>query len=190
MPQVGSETTWSNVAGSRPIDAGDLGRVDLERLGFVGFLSVKYLRSLRPFAAEVPKDASGVYIAYRESDRPVSFLRHSPAGQWRGDLTMSLASLRGRWVSDSRVVYVGKAERPTTTSINSLRRRVTAYLKYGAGLNARHSGGYPTWQLRDSAELLIAWRVVSGPGAAARAERDLIEAHVARFQALPFANSI
>lgn len=191
MPPAGFGTTWCDVASSRkPSDPGDFGRADLERLGFVGFVRVKELRGLRPYAAALPRDAVGVYIAYRETDKPVSFLRDSPAGRWRGDLTLPLANLRGRWVPDSRVVYIGKAERPTPTSTNSLRKRVTAYLRYGAGSNARHSGGYPTWQLRDSADLLIAWCVIKSPRNPERFERDLIDAHVAHFEALPFANSI
>ena len=174
----------------RGIDPGDFSRSDLERLAFVGFSSVKELRRQRPCAADLPKEAVGVYIAFRETDRPVSFLRKSPAGHWRGDLTLSLADLRRRWIADSRVVYIGKADRPTPTSTNSLQQRVSAYLRFGAGSNARHSGGYPTWQLRDSADLLIAWCVVKRPRSPVRFERELLDAHVVRFGALPFANSI
>jgi hypothetical protein len=151
---------------------------------------VKKLRSLRPRDEAWPKKTAGVYLAYRESDKPVSFLRHSPAGQRRGDPTLPLASLRGGlWVPDSRVVYIGKAARPKSTSTNSLRRRVSAYLRFGAGSKASHSGGYPTWQLRDSADLLIAWCVIDPPETPACFEHDLIEAHIARFGARPFANS-
>ena len=171
-------------------DPGDFSRADLERLGFVGFASVKELRGQHPYAVAVPKDAVGVYIAYRESDWSVSFRRVSPAGQGRGGLTLPLADLRRRWIPGSRVVYIGKAEQPTPTSKNSLRKRVSAYLRFGAGWNARHSGGYPTWQLRDSADLLIAWCVIKRPRSPLRLERDLLDAHVARFGALPFANSI
>ena len=173
-----------------PVDPGGFSRADLERLGFVGFKSVKELRGQRPCAEALPKDGVGVYIAYRASDRPVSFLRASPAGQWRGDPTLPLADLRRRWIPDSRVVYIGKAERPKATSTNSLRRRVSAYLRFGAGSNARHSGGYPTWQLRDSADLLIAWCEFRRPRSPARFERHLLDAHVARFGGLPFANSV
>jgi len=63
-------------------------------------------------------------------------------------------------------VYIGKAD--LTDRGNSLRKRVSAYLRFGAGSNARHSGGYPTWQLSDSDLLLIAWRVVQPPRNAAR----------------------
>ena len=161
------------MAGRRAtLDPGDFSRSDLDRFGFVGFRSVKDLRAQRPCAADLPADAAGVYLAYRESDRAVSFLRKSPAGQWRGDLSLPLFDLRARWIADSRVVYIGKADRPTPASTNSLRTRVSAYLRFGAGSNARHAGGYPTWQLRDSASLLIAWCVVARPGVALQLERD------------------
>ena len=173
-----------------PLETGDFNRADLEGLGFVGFVSVEELRRQHPYAAAVPKDAVGVYVAYRESDGRVSLRRVNPAGRFRGDPTLPLAVLRRRWVPDSRIVYIGKAERPTATSTNSLRRRVRAYLTFGAGSNARHSGGYPTWQLRDSASLLIAWCVVERPRSPARFERRLLDAHVARFGVLPFANSV
>jgi hypothetical protein len=178
------------VAGSRTLDPGDFSRAALERLGFVGFVRVDDLRVSRPVAAPVPPDAIGVYLAFRDSDRPVSFLRSSPAGQWRGDLTLPLATLRSRWIPESRVVYIGKAERPTPRSENSLRKRVSAYIRFGAGSNARHSGGYPTWQLADSASLLIAWRVIEPPRSPSGYEGTLIDAHRQQFGAIPFANSL
>jgi hypothetical protein len=178
------------VAGSRrPVDPGDFARADLEQMGFVGFVTVRALRSKHPYAGDVPDDCVGVYVAYRESDRPVSFLRASPAGRWRGDPTLPTAALHKRWVPASRIVYIGRAERLNPTSVNSLHKRVTAYLRFGAGSNARHSGGYPTWQLRDSADLLIAWHATR-VGDSAALESALIDAHLARFGALPFGNSV
>jgi hypothetical protein len=193
MPPAGFGIMWCVVDGCRDrLDPGDFGRADLERLGFIGFATVRYLRGLHPLAAVVPDDAVGVYVAYRESDQPVSFLRHNPAGHRRAALDPSLspASLRARWVELSRVVYIGKADRPDPTSGNSLQERVRSYLRQGAGHNAGHSGGSPTWQLRDSAHLLIAWRVVAPPIVPRTYESDLIIAHVARFNARPFANTI
>ncbi len=166
---------------------GNFTRVDLERLGFSGFVSVRELRRERPVAASVPRADIGVYVAYRESERPVSFVRVSPAGRWRGDPTRPLPVLRARWVPESPIVYIGRADRRNLESENSLRDRVKAYIRFGAGSNARHSGGYPTWQLADSDRLLIAWCVTRAPRAL---ERRLVVAHQARFGALPFANSV
>ena len=178
------------MAGSRTVDPGDFSRAALERLGFEGFVRVDDLRAVRPVAAPVPRDAVGVYLTFRDSDRPVAFLRPTPAGRWRGDPTLPLATLRSLWIPESRVVYIGKAERPTPRSDNSLRKRVSAYIRFGAGSNARHSGGYPTWQLADSASLLIAWRVTEPPRTPSGYEGTLIDAHRQQFGAIPFANSL
>jgi len=145
---------------------------------------------MRPVAGQVPSDAVGVYIAYRESNKPVSFLRVSPAGRWLGDPTLPLASLRARWVLGSPVVYIGKAGRPRPGSFNNLRKRVSAYVRFGAGSNARHFGGYPTWQLADAANLLVAWRIAKPPRTPSGLEGALVAAHIRRFEALPFANAV
>jgi hypothetical protein len=64
------------VAGSRrPVEAGDFSRADLERLGFVGFVPVRELLASRPIAAAIPNDAVGVYVAFRDSAKPVAFMR-------------------------------------------------------------------------------------------------------------------
>jgi hypothetical protein len=165
-------------------------RPDLERFGFVGFVPVATLREMRPMAAVIPNDAVGVYLAYRAATQPVSFRRANPAGTWAGDPTLPIAHLRARWVAGSRVVYIGKAARPSPSSRNSLRSRIRTYIRFGAGSNARHRGGYPTWQLADSDRLLIAWLVVDAPETAERVEGRLIGAHVRRYGALPFANSV
>ena len=75
-------------------------------------------------------------MAFRTGTGPPRFRRVNPAGTWRGDPTLPLAELRRRWVEGSRVVYIGKAD--LTDSGNSLRKRVSAYLRFGAGTNARH----------------------------------------------------
>jgi hypothetical protein len=159
-------------------------------MGFRGFIRVRELLALPPRQWHVPNDAVGVYVAYRVSGEPPSFLRTSPAGQWRGDPTLPLADLRARWVAGSHVVYIGQASRPTASSKNSLRSRVRTYVRFGAGHEARHYGGYPTWQLRDAPDLLIGWLIVKPPATPASVERRLLNDHVAVYRRLPFANSI
>ena len=166
----------------------DFSRAGLEAIGFKGFVLVAALRAASPRAWPVPADEGGIYIAYRDSTRPPRFRRLNPAGTWRGDPTLPVAELRRRWVDPSSVVYIGKAD--LTTRGNHLRKRVRAYLRFGAGHNARHSGGYPTWQLQNSERVLIAWCVVKPPRLPSTFERQLLDAHVARFDALPFANSV
>jgi hypothetical protein len=87
------------------------------------------------------------------------------------------------------VIYIGKADRPSEGSLNSLRKRVSTFVRFGAGSNARHWGGYPTWQLADAAALLIAWRVARGRQTPRGLEGTLIGAHIRRFSMLPFGNT-
>ncbi len=163
-------------------------REGLERLHFDGFVPIRDLRAIPTRQWLIPATEGGLYLAFRQATGPPGFRRTNQAGTWRGDPTLPLAELRRRWVQGSPVVYIGKAD--LTDRGNSLRKRVSAYLRFGAGSNARHSGGYPTWQLVDSDRLLIAWRVVRPPKTPLGEERRLCAAHVDAFGALPFANSI
>jgi hypothetical protein len=164
----------------------DFSRSGLEAIGFTGFVPLAELRAARPRTWAIPADEGGVYIAYRDSTRPPRFRRLNPA-TWRGDRTLPLAELRGRWVEGSSVVYIGKAD--LTVADNSLRKRVRAYLRFGAGHNAAHAGGYSTWQLANSERLLIAWRVVRPPRTPLREEQRLCKAHQAAYGRVPFANA-
>lgn len=165
----------------------DFTREGLEGLGFVGFVPVRALRDNGARMRAIPRDKGGVYLAFRDSVGPPRFRRANPAGTWRGDPTLPIGELWRRWVDGSPIVYVGKADLTPSTN---LRKRISAYLRFGAGSNARHSGGYPTWQLSDSDRLLIAWLVVRPPKTPRREEIRLCAAHRVQFGALPFANSM
>jgi hypothetical protein len=85
--------------------------------------------------------------------------------------------LRDRWIADTPVIYIGKADH--------LRRRLRAYLDFGAGLPKSHWGGRYVWQVQGSDALLVAWREDPEP---LRREAILLAAFVRQFGALPFAN--
>ena len=83
------------------------------------------------------------------------------------------------------MVYIGKAGGAGTQA--TLRRRLSAYVRHGAGARAAHWGGRAIWQLPDSAELGVAWRAL--PSEDPRAvERAMLAAFVARYGRRPFAN--
>lgn len=163
--------------------------VALKAYGFVGFLPVAALRGRRyrgaPRRGDDRRSLGGVYLAYRPSSALPQFLAVNPCGRWRGDLSKPVNVLRERWVPRSHVVYVGKAD-PTEAG-NSLHTRVRTYLRFGEGHNARHAGGYRTWQLADSQDLLVAWKVIEAEPPLA-VEARLLAAHAARYGRLPFAN--
>lgn len=153
----------------------DWARDRLETAGFEGWLSFNELHGQ---LAGVPA-SGGVYIVVRRVAAP-AFLGASPGGRFKGrDPTVSKAALRANWVDEAEVIYIGKGD--------NLRRRLREYMRFGEGEPIGHWGGRLIWQLKDSAELLVAWKET--PGRASRAlEAEMIEAFRAAFGKPPFAN--
>lgn len=154
-------------------------RRDLEVVGFVGWCRWDELRDSK--FGEVPR-APASYVVYRESVAAPVFLPASPAGWFKDKApSMPLARLAAEWVEGEQVVYIGEAD--------VARRRLGQYARFGAGEPVGHWGGRLIWQLADSAELLVAWRVLGGLGTARADEKRLL----ARFGEVgggrrPFAN--
>jgi len=58
-------------------------------------------------------EAPGVYVVFRESLEPPSFLRKRRAGPYKGqDPTVPVEELKRHWVPGARVLYIGKAGGP------------------------------------------------------------------------------
>jgi hypothetical protein len=96
-----------------------------------------------------------------------------------------VSELAARWVSDSPVLYIGKAGGSGTRA--TLRSRLITYLRHGAGHRAALWGGRAIWQLADAERLLVGWRTIEDmdPRAVERAE---LAAFVERHGKRPFAN--
>lgn len=149
--------------------------------GFEGFVRV----------AELPDapvlTGSGVYVVVRPTGEPPVFLPTSPAGWCRGpdrDPALPAAELVDAWVPGEPVLYIGKAN-AGPSGRRGLRRRLSEYRRHGAGQLARHWGGRMIWQLADSAELLVAWRLADQPRVV---ERSMIAKFTALHGKRPFAN--
>lgn len=155
----------------------------IHEAGFGGFESVAALRANR--LAAVPGQP-GVYLVLRTPSRPPQFLTASPAGMHKGrDPTLPLAELQSRWATNALILYIGKAG--GVAQRGTLRSRLSAYLRSGAGQAAGHWGGRVIWQLADSDELVIAWRCTEA-GDARALERLLLESFVRTYGRRPFAN--
>lgn len=153
-------------------------RTALEQNGFVGWSAV---RDLAKAAAKIDRTAGGVYIVYRATAADVAFLLASPAGRFRGDPTVPLVALEANWVPDANVLYIGKADS------GRLRQRLRELEGFGRGTRHRHSGGRLIWQLRDSADLLVAWKTIAR-GSPRAVEAELLGAFRAAYSHAPFAN--
>jgi hypothetical protein len=80
------------------------------------------------------------------------------------------------------VLYIGKADD------GQLRTRLSAYVRFGRGGSARHSGGRLIWQLHGAEDLLVAWRVLNPECTPLDVETTLIEEFTADYGKPPFAN--
>jgi len=158
---------------------GSFGRSDLEATGFVGWQTWGELRANELVA--VPRDPAA-YVVYRTSASESDFLTVNPGGHHKGqDPTVSVGELKANWVSDTHVVYIGKADVAT--------RRLKDFAAFGAGRPVGHKGGRYIWQLADSDDLLVAWHAISWEELARYYEKRLL-AHFADLHngSRPFAN--
>lgn len=157
-----------------------LSRAALEEQGFVGWCTFS---DLRPQLRTIDPAAGGIYVVYTDAVNPPEFLAHNPAGTFRGDPSVSVDALRANWVPGASVVYIGKANH------GRLRDRLREFEGFGRGTQARHWGGRLIWQLRDSVELLVAWRVLPVEQSPKGAEDDALALFVSEHGAMPFANA-
>ncbi|RKX41032.1 MAG: hypothetical protein DRP64_11815 [Verrucomicrobia bacterium] len=129
-----------------------------------------------------------MYVVLRESMNSPEFLKTSTAG-WPKDRdpSVTIKQLRKSWVPDTPVLYIGKAGGAKFKS--TLRTRLSAYLRHGAGRRAAHWGGRYIWQLADSERLLFAWKATL-PEEPRDVERGLILGFESGYGARPFANRV
>ncbi|MDO8585959.1 MAG: hypothetical protein Q7T82_02870 [Armatimonadota bacterium] len=160
-------------------------RSGLEAAGFSGFVDIARLRASG--CSLVPKEP-GVYALLRNTTEPPTFLQSSIGGHYDGrNPTVQVDELKQNWIEGARVVYIGKAGtfgKKTPT----LRRRLSLYMRFGAGKACAHWGGRYIWQLAECDDLLVAWKPLSLNHDPLAVERHLIGQFVMLYGKMPFAN--
>lgn len=159
-------------------------REGLRSAGFTGFMRFSDLHS-----ADVPR-GPGVYVVLRSGLCEPAFLPTSPAG-WinNRDPSVSVETLRANWVSNSEVLYIGKASWGGTGR-RGIRKRLEEYRQFGLGAKVRHSGGRLIWQLADSADVLLCWKPVDESLDPRVVEKEMLSDFRRQFGSLPFANLV
>jgi hypothetical protein len=135
-----------------------------------------------PAALKIKRAAGGVYVVLREDPGEPVFLEASPAGTFRGDPSVSQEELLDNWVPGAAVLYIGKGDHGV------LRTRLSAYVRFGRGGRARHSGGRLIWQVRGAEDFLVAWRVLPLDVEPVDIEKAMIEDFTEDYGKPPFAN--
>ena len=156
----------------------------LQAQGFEGFMTIGELMG---GAKTLIPARMGVYVVLRESEAAPQFQSEGTGGFFKGrNPNVSLAELTDNWVEGTPVVYIGKAGGSDSSA--TLQKRLTQYLRFGQGANVGHWGGRYIWQLADSKDLVVCWKVLSNED-----PRDVEQKMIADFKAVhggkrPFAN--
>lgn len=154
---------------------------DVRHSGFDGFVTVSALQASK--CCEVPSKP-GVYLILRPTVVRPAFLEASIGGFFKGkNPTVALVRLESKWVESALVLYIGKAGPRTAT----LRSRLWQYVRFGHGQAVGHWGGRYIWQLADSCDLLVCWKITA-LDYPRTAEKALIENFETAYGKLPFAN--
>ena len=130
--------------------------------GFVGFKSMKYL--MDGGIKDVPTQM-GVYVVLREKESKPKFLINGSGGTYKGKAAdVPVEVLNEKWVSGAHVVYIGKAgvagNQGKAGEDTTLKDRLSQYIRFGQGKTG-HWGGRYIWQLEDSKDLIVCWKILT-----------------------------
>ncbi len=98
---------------------------------------------------------------------------------------LQLDILKSNWIENTVVVYIGKAGASGKDA--TLRIRLKQYFSFGKGNNIGHYGGRLIWQLKNSKDLLVAWKPLTEEEPRT-VEANLIQDFVSQYSKRPFAN--
>lgn len=150
----------------------------LNEIGFMGFRSV---RGLFATCSEIT-DESGVYLVLHLGGERPEFVPKGVGGYFKKkDPNVSIAKLESNWVDDTITIYIGQTE-------DSLKRRISRYMKFGQGYPVGHWGGRYIWQIHGYQDLILCWMACHGEENAKQTESEMLREFRRSYGCLPFAN--
>ena len=156
---------------------------DMRKEGFEGFVAVCELQALE--CCDVPR-SPGVYLVLRTSTVTPEFRSPGTGGPFKNNNpNVKIRCLERKWVDGALVMYIGKAGGKNKST---LRTRLRLYMTFGERKPVAHWGGRYIWQLRDSLDLLVCWKI-TGNSDPRSAEKKLIREFEEQYGGKrPFAN--
>lgn len=153
--------------------------------GFDGFKSIEYLAKEK--CGDVPPQM-GVYLVLWPGVGTPGFNSSNPGYLENSIMPKDVSYLESRWISGTRVVYIGKAGGMKFRRNTGLAARLQEYFKWKDGKKNMHKGGRDIWQINNPQNLIIAWRVIEEEEPEA-CEKRLLRKFKSEFDGkLPFAN--
>ena len=156
----------------------------IDEVSIAGFSEPVTLVELRETrCASVPAHA-GIYLIERELESSPQFRIPGTGGWFKGqDPNCALDIVEAKWVGGARILYIGKA-----AGQKGLKGRLRQLIDFGIGKPVGHRGGRLLWQLEDSDDLLVRWRICTADEAD-RAETTAIADFKRSHRGMrPFAN--
>lgn len=155
---------------------------EIKQQGFKGFKTVKELWENKK---DIPKKM-GVYLVIDTNFESTDFINPGVGGFFKGkDPNVQISDLKLNLVSNSQVVYIGKAGGSTVKA--TLHSRLGQYLSFGQTKNIGHYGGRFIWQIKEHQNLVFCWKETPNEEPV-KVERDLINQFRNQFGKLPYAN--
>lgn len=153
---------------------------NLGNAGFEGLYTIHALQHSKPICTYVP-EKPGVYLVVCPAAFPPVFSTSvlNRANPYPEDVLMN------GWIEGTPVLYIGKAGGSNHKA--TLRRRIRCYMRFGLGKTDNHKGGKSIWQLNNSSELLMMWKVIEDAEPAS-IETNLIREFRNIYGKRPFAN--
>jgi hypothetical protein len=155
---------------------------EIKENGFQGFKTVKELWTNKK---EIPQK-TGVYLVIDPNFKKTEFTNPGVGGFFKGkDPNVPIAELKFNQVSNSQIIYIGKAGGSNVKA--TLRTRLSQYLSFGQTKNAGHYGGRYIWQIKEPQNLIFCWKEIQDEEPV-QVERSLINHFKDQFGKIPYAN--